>query len=329
MTGPIVSVQVPPGSGSVVLTGERIGTTTVTVTVDDGYNTNPPIQASFSVSVGAPQPPSWGLLTNEIVTAFNTPITITLPIIPGFTPLSNLVFSSTIQTDVVSSVVFTNNGTNATATFNVVTNADGTELVSLTMFDGYTSVTLQPTVNVLPPTAPTIGTIATQLIQVAGSTNVALPITPGLVPLAQLTVTATPVNSTIVTAVVSADKTSLLLTAGNIGSTTVTVSVSDGYNKPMPTTFTVNVFQPQPPTWGFVTNFIDVPYNSAPVTITLPITAGYVPLSGLSFSLEHREQRSRGDHLCHEWHGQQHGVHGDHQYHTRYRWYRAHHSLRV
>jgi subtilisin-like proprotein convertase family protein len=152
-------------NASVILTGVQPGSTSVTVTVNDGYNS--PVTQTFQVAVFAPQPPVWGLLTNQIVTGLDTPVTITLPVTSVETPISNLVFAAIIKTNVVSSVVFTNYATNVTATFNVVFNAVGSEAVTLTMFDGYNTESVET--EVIVTELPAVQAIGPQTVQENGS----------------------------------------------------------------------------------------------------------------------------------------------------------------
>ncbi len=267
-----------------VKAGAKVAGTGVTVSVSDGFN--PPITQTFQVTVIAPTPPAWATITNNIVTPFNTPVTFDLQVTSVQTPISSLQFAAVIETNVVSSVVFTNTGTNVTATINLVTNAVGSEAVSLSMFDGYTNQVQQTTVTVLKPAGPAFsGTIAPVSLKAGAYISVGLPIAPGVIPLGALTVTAVAADPTVVTPTVTSDNTTLFLHGGAKGGVTgVTVTVSDGFNTPVTQTFQVTVQAPPPPAPpAFSGTIAPVSLKAgAYVSVGLPIAPGGIALGALT-----------------------------------------------
>ncbi len=215
----------PAANASVILTGVKPGSTIVTVTVNDGYN--PAVQQTFQVVVFGPQVPVWGPLTNQIVTALNTPVTITLPVTSAETPISNLVFGAIIQTNVVSSVVFTNNGTIVTATFNVVKDAIGSEPVTLTVFDGF--VTESITTEVVVTDLPAIQAIGPQTVQENGSLPLSFKVASSV---------GNDVTTIVVTPYVSQENPSGLVSGGSLVASApdangvVTLTIKPGANLP-------------------------------------------------------------------------------------------------
>ena len=272
-------------NASVALTGVKPGSTSVTVAVNDGYNT--PVQQTFQVTVFPPQPPIWGPLTNQIVTALNTPVTITLPVTSVETPISNLVFSAIIKTQVVSSVVFTNNGTIVTATFNVVSNAVGTEPVTLNVFDGYSTESAQTEVTVTE--LPMVQSIGPQTVQENGS----LP-----VPFKVASSVGNPVTKIVVTPSVSVENPPGLVSSGKLtvvgpdANGVVTLTVTPGANLP-------SAYPGSAPFWPVNSNgtavvtltVADGPYlntNSFPLTVTYvnqaPSIVGLVSTTNTTFN---------------------------------------------
>jgi len=279
---PNIATATVQNNSTVLITGVQFGTTRVFVSVNDQYNT--PITNSFTVTVNNPQFPTWEAITNQVVTPFNTNATVTLAITAGYVPSSNWTFTTYIQSNVVSSLLATNNGTNVTLTFIVATNKFGSETNWITLSDGYSQATQQTIVTVLPPGAPILTNIATQSVQVGGVTTVILPLQVGIIPLPSLVITPTPADPSLVSAKTSADNTSVVLSGLKMGTTTVQVTVNDGYNTNpvISQTFTVNVLAPTAPVWGPITNVVIAAYNT-PVSITIPVTSTVTPIGNLHF----------------------------------------------
>ena len=256
-----------------------IGKANVDFVVNDQYSK---VTNTFIVTVVAPVAPSWSNLPTNQVVKVNTSLTIDLGVASTETAISNLVFDATFASNVVSSVVFSNNGAVVTATLNVLTNTLGSEDVTLTMQDGYTNQSQTFTLTVVKPVAPTIGTIAAQTTTALKPVGpIALPIVAGDIKTG-LTVTAVVNPSTLATATLNSDSSALTLTpSGMVGNGLVTVSVSDGWSTNS-TTFSLTVTAPAAWALGAIADQ-SVKINET-VTVPLSLTPGDMPFSSLVFS---------------------------------------------
>jgi hypothetical protein len=255
------------GNAFVIITGVQPGTANVTVAVSDGYNT--PVTQTFAVTVVAPTPPVWGPLTNEIVTALNTPVTITLPVTNGVIPLSNLVFSATIKTQVVSSVLFTNNGTTVTATFVPVNNAIGSETDTLNMFDGFTTVPIL--IEVVVTDLPMVQLIGPQTVAENGTLSLSFKVASSV---------GNPLTKIVVTPTVSQENPPGLVSSGKLVASSpdsngvVTLSLVPGANLP-------SAYPGSAPFWPVGTNgtalvTLSVTDGQFVNATTFPLTVSYV-----------------------------------------------------
>jgi len=120
----------------------------------------------------------------------------------------------------------------------LVTNAFGISLVTISVSDGFTTVSQSFAVQVL-PTPPSLGPIAAVAAVVGSAVNVPLSVVSPDTPLSQLTFTGSSTNTTLVSGVtvstaVSGTTTNVTanvsLVPNKTGTATVTIQVTDGYS---------------------------------------------------------------------------------------------------
>ena len=272
-------------------TTNKTGTAVMSFTASDGIST---AAVSFAFIVNPPGPPSLGLISN-VVTAANTPVPVPMVVTPGTVPLGQLTYSYQVSnSNLVSSIVFNTNafpvrGATVTASINPAPNQAGSATVTIYVSDGVDTVSQSFLLTVL-GTPPTLGPIAN--VSTPANTPVPVPmvVTPGTVPLAQLTFSYQVSNSNLVSSIVfntnafvvnGTNVTASIDPANNqAGTATVTFSVSDG-GTTVSQSFTLTV-QATPPTLAPIAN-VTTPVN-IPVPVPMVVTPGTIPLGQLTFS---------------------------------------------
>ena len=220
---------------------DRFGTTEVTLSVSDGKSTT---TTTFSVNVVAVNDAP-NAVNDSASTQTNTSTTISV--------LTNDAdIDGSLNPATVAITSQTANGTatanpNGTVTFTPAPGFIGTTSFSYTVLDnnGLASAPAEVTINVRSNAPPVISAIpALELSTEAVSAPIPFQITDADGD--KLTVSVTTQDSSIVSAVTlsgTGSNRSLLVTAGKtLGETTVTVTVSDGVNPPVSSSFSVLVF---------------------------------------------------------------------------------------
>jgi len=137
----------------VVPAANKTGIATITISVSDGVVTT---NQAFSIQVTAPTPPTLGAIAN-VATNQNSTVQVVLSVTSPVTPVTNLTFTSTYPTNLVSSMAFSYNGTNEVAVITPVTNATGIGTVSITVTDPLGQSSSQSfTLQINSPTPPTL-----------------------------------------------------------------------------------------------------------------------------------------------------------------------------
>jgi len=295
-SGPITFAQTGPTNytATINLAVNRAGVSTVTFVATDSLGST--AMQSFALVTTSPTAPTLAPIAN-VTTPVNTPVAVPMVVTPGSVPLGQLSFNYQISnSNLVSSIVFNTNkyivnGATVTATIVPASNQAGTANVTFTVSDGVSTVS-QPFVLTVQGTPPTLGAIAN--VTTAANTPVAVPlvVTPGSVPLGQLSFNYQLSNSNLVSSIVfntyqypvsGATATAEIVPANNqAGTTTVTVSVSDGITT-VSQSFTLTV-QGTPPSLGLIAN-VTTPANT-PVEVPMVVTPGTIPLGQLTFSYQ-------------------------------------------
>jgi len=133
---------------------DKTGTSTVTITVNDGRNT---LSTSFVVTVKSPtptEPPVLGTIASQ-TTAANQSVTVVVPVTDPDTAISALVFTGVSSNpDLLKPIAFSNDGTVVKALISPLTDKTGTTTVTITADDGEHKVSTSFVVTVGSPTEP-------------------------------------------------------------------------------------------------------------------------------------------------------------------------------
>jgi len=208
---------------------------------------------------------------------------------------SALTTSSPIAT--WSSIVFNTyqypvSGATATAEIVPANNQAGTTTVTVSVSDGITTVSQSFTLTVQ-GTPPSLGLIANVTTPANTPVEVPMVVTPGTIPLGQLTFSYQISNSNLVSSIVfNTNKyvvngitvTATIVPASNqAGAATVTFAVSDGLST-VNQTFVLSVLS-KSPSLGPISSPVTTLANT-PVPVPMVVTAGTIPLGQLSFSYQ-------------------------------------------
>ncbi|MGO8699781.1 MAG: beta strand repeat-containing protein [Limisphaerales bacterium] len=247
-----LTITPTPNYPSAVYTGNGMATITLTLT-DTNHNYSSTNSFPLTVVYEA-LTPILGPIPDTNMTA-NIPLNIVLQVADSAVAVSNLIYSANIgNPSVIQAVDFSFNGTNEIATIVPVSKQSGSSLVTINVSDGKTNVTQSFTVTVVLPPPPVLGFIALQQTPENTSTNVVLPVTDSVIPISNLTYSATIQHSNLIQAVnFSFDGANEIATIIPVpyqsGVSAVTISVSDGVNPAVSDTFYVDVtFVEYPPT---------------------------------------------------------------------------------
>lgn len=241
---PIISLGISGTGTDRTLTitprANQTGTNVVTLTVADqtGASTNT-ASTTFTVVVQNVDndAPEIGPVADQIADPGET-VVVTIPVSDVDTPLSELTFiAGTAGTNIVESIDI-DLGTNAnTVVATIVTRpgANGTETITISVFDGQnlsrTSFELEVTGN----RAPVIEPIANVQTPEDVSPTVRINVTDAETPLAQLTITGQASNTNLVSGVSIANNGTTVQATINLrpnafGTSTITISANDGTN---------------------------------------------------------------------------------------------------
>lgn len=220
---------------------DRFGTTQVTLSVSDGAATT---TRTFTVDVfsvnDAPN-----TVSDSAETLSNTPVTI--PVLANDTDSDGSLNPATVVITSQSPSGTATANPNGTVTFNPATGFNGLASFTYTVLDnnGLVSAPAEVTVNVRSNAPPVISPM-NDLELNATTVSAAIPFLVTDADQDSLTITATAGDSAIVSAVTlsgSGSNRTLTVTAGaTAGETFVTITVSDGINPPVSSSFSVLVF---------------------------------------------------------------------------------------
>jgi subtilisin-like proprotein convertase family protein len=204
----------------------RFGTAAITIAVSDGTTT---VSQNFNLTITAP--PVLAAIPDQ-TTPLNVPLTLTLTVSDFDTPLTNLTFTGQAgSTALVTGISFSNNGKKVTTIITPAANRHGTTTVTINVSDG-TSTTSQ-TFNLSITAPPTLGPIAAQTTVTNVPVSVKLDVSDADTPISDLAFTGVATDTNLVKGIsFTNDGTNVVATitpsATQTGSTTVTISVSDG-----------------------------------------------------------------------------------------------------
>jgi len=260
----------------------QIGAAKLTLIANDGVSS---VGQSFTLIVNPPPTPSFAAIPDQ-TTRRNQPVIIPLAVADSVMALSDLNYSATFSnSNLVSGVTFAVGASNVTATVNLVTNAYGTCVVTLSVNDGFDTVSQSFALSVL-LTPPVLGPIADAVTTANTPVTVPLNVTSADTPLSQLAFSYKVSNSNLVASVTFALKDSSVYAAiipasNHVGTAAVTIYVSDGVNTASQS-FAFIVNNPTGPTLGPIADQ-RTPKNT-PITLLLVVTDPVTPLANLTFS---------------------------------------------
>jgi hypothetical protein len=242
----------------------QMGSATITLTVNDGTSTT---SDSFVLTV-TNTAPTISNVSDQSINANNSTSALAFTIGDAETAATSLLMTASSSNTAlvpVANIVFAGSGASRTVTVSPVSNQAGTAIITLTVSDGYaqSSDSFVLTVIAPPNTPPTISDVTDQTINANSSTS-ALAFTIGDAETAatSLVMTASSSNTSLVPVAnivfggSGTNRTVTISPASNqAGSTTITLSVSDGYAQSSDT-FILTVTAPPntPPTISDVTD---------------------------------------------------------------------------
>jgi hypothetical protein len=271
------TVTVTPAAG-------QVGTATITVSVSDGTLN---ATDTFVLTVNAPAntAPTISNITDRSVTTGTSTGAIAFTVGDSQTAPANLVVTGTSSNTTLvpnANIVLGGSGANRTVTVTPAAGQVGTATITVSVSDGSLTATdtFVLTVNAPANTAPTISNITDRSVTVGTSTGaVAFTIGDTQTAPANLTVTGTSSNTVLVpTANIvfggsGANRTvTVTPAAGQVGTATITVAVSDGL---LSTTDTfVLTVTPAANTAPTISNIANVTINEDGATDTITFTVG-------------------------------------------------------
>jgi hypothetical protein len=221
----------------------KVGTSAVTVTVNDGINAAAVQQ--FNVVVQAPAAPVVTVASNTVAKV-GVPVLVPITVSSPDTLFSNMSFIISLSDHTyVSSAFLNNTGSNLVATVTPTTNV-GVASIVLVANDGFTNVLATFNVSVVAPTAPTL--VASNVTVKANVSSVTNPVTviAGDIAATNLSYRITTTNRALVSGVtlgnvgLSNMYAVVTLVSNQTGVATINVRANDGYTEVL-TPFVVTV----------------------------------------------------------------------------------------
>ncbi len=259
-----------------------VGATLVTVIVSDGQlsATN-----SFHLTVTPAVPPVIAAIPDTNTFA-NLPVVIPLSVTYAAGQVTNLSFTATETSNIVSGVTFAFVNSQVVATVNLAKNALGTSLVTITASDAFTNGSQSFTLEVQAPEPPELGNIADQSTKANKPLSVSLNVTSPATPISNLTFTATSSNPSLVSGITFANDgvkvAAMLNPAQNqVGQAVITVFVSDGFSTAS-NSFNLTVTAPAPATLGSIA--AQSTQANKPVVLPLSVTSPDTAITNLFFT---------------------------------------------
>jgi hypothetical protein len=239
---------------------------------------------SFALTVTPSLPPVIAAIADQVTTA-NVPASVPLSVTSPAAAVSNLTFTANADPALVSKVSFAINGSAVVATVTPALNQVGTTVVTVTASDGITNASRSFNLAINRPAPPVLGAISDQATKRNRSLSVGLNVTDTAMPLSGLSLNAT-ADPTLVSGVsFSNDGTkiaaTLNLVQNAIGSTLVTIFVSDGFTI-VSNSFSLTVTNTIPPTLAAIAD--QTTTANKPVSITLNVSSPDTVLTNLTFA---------------------------------------------
>jgi len=229
--------------GNIDFVANSVGSAKVTVAVSDGVN--PAATNSFNVTVVAPTAPTISI-ASSVTTSVNTGVTVPMTVTSPDTQVGDLVFNAySSDNKLVRGTFVSYDGENLTLVVDLVKGKAGIAPVTVTVFDGFTTVSAVVDVLVTPPTAPTLAVVDSVTTKENVDVSVPLTVTSTYVPVEYLVLSASTTNSALVKGtLVNYDGTNFSvvvnLVKNQVGTAEILVSAFDGFTT-ITKTFTVTV----------------------------------------------------------------------------------------
>ncbi len=223
----------------------RVGTATITVSVNDGANTTP---ETFLLTVTDNQPPSISAIADQTLAANSSTGPLNFTINDGVVPAASLTLakgSDNLTLVPLNNIVFGGAGSSRTVNVTPATGQQGSSLITITVSDGSNSAnrTFRVTVGV-PAIAPVVNQFSPVSIALGPMPIV---VSHGALDPGQLTLSALSSNDAVIpdgNLVVGGSGANRTLTAtpaaGQTGVTTITLTAGDGVQS-VQQTFTITV----------------------------------------------------------------------------------------
>lgn len=257
------------------------GTTTITITVSDGTAN---ATSAFVLSVNdVNDPPTISVIANQTTSENTATDPIPFTINDNETPAASLTVSASSSNPAlvpVANITFGGSGANRTVTINPGSSQSGTATITITVSDGTATASRSFDLTIDPINdSPTVTPISNQTVAENTPTSpIPFSIGDAETPASNLTVTATSSVTTLVSngniqlGGTGSDRTiTITPTAGQSGSTLITISVSDGTAvTSISFTLTVNSVNDAPT----ITSIGNQTTNEDVATAALPFTVG-------------------------------------------------------
>lgn len=209
-----------------------VGSAKVTVAVSDGVNSA--ATKSFNVTVVAPTAPVINI-ASSVTTSVGTSVTIPMTVTSPDTAVDNLVFNAyATDHELVRGTFISYDGENFSLVVDLVKGKAGVAPITVTVFDGFTTVSAVVNVLVTPPAAPTLTVVSSVSTKENVDITVPLTVTSTYVPVDYLVLTASTTNSALVRGtLVNYDGTNFSvvvnLVKNQVGTAEIVVSAFDGF----------------------------------------------------------------------------------------------------
>lgn len=263
------------------------GSSTITITATDAFGTQ---SRSFNlVVIPVNDTPTLGTILDQF-TQEDVPVTVGLNVADVETGRSNLTYTaSASNSNLVSTIIFTQTASNVLARINLVTNQSGASAITLTVSDGTNTASQTFALSVSTVNdAPILGAIQNQTVFEDAPLTLILNVSDAETPLSQLTFSSTNTRPSMINRITFNNNgttvaANIELVPNGTGTGSITISVSDGTNTAS-TTFTLTVLEADndAPTFGVIAD--QTTDEDVTLTLTLNLSDPETPISGLTLS---------------------------------------------
>lgn len=219
-------------TATVGLMPNQVGTADITILVSDGV-TN--ASQTFTLTVSAPAAPVLAAIADQTVLA-NRPLSVPLTVTDSAMPISALTITAAhTNMMLVKGLTVANDGTNVALAVGVITNQIGVDYLTVSVNDGFTTVSQGFQLTVNPPTAPTLAPIADQTGTSGKPLQVVLSVTSPDTAIASLAFSGACTNTALISSMSfacngTAEVATLNLLTNRAGDDRITLSVADAFS---------------------------------------------------------------------------------------------------